>query len=770
MWQKLRALTWKNSDDRIRNLLWATLFALFCGMVALVSPIDDTARNVRFLMRLHPADGKTVVIGIDEASVAALSRKWPWTHNYDAQIIDRLNELGARNIVFDRVMADEDTPENDAKLEAALKRAKGKVHFGVQGPYGTSSSERNELFPAQRFRPMVGTASINIWRNDIGQTAFAPLAIRAGGMDVPSISGKLAHAPQTVNQWFRPDFAIDLRTIPYFNVKSVLNGDVKKSDIAGKDVLIGIASIMIGDTHWLPGQGSAPGVYVHAIAAETLKRRIPIELGWMPLFLISLALTAAHVLATKTRVKWGTFALAIASLTLLPLLLDSQLISIDIGPGLALFAMASIRHAKAQFGQKRSMTNSVSGLPNLTALRLEKSGADVILIAAKMRNFSAVTASYAHDVEKALVTETVNRLRVGSNAQTIFQGDEGTFFWLAEKELLSALSDHLEGLHSLFNAPVALDGRNVDLDLGFGIDADTSRPLVSRIGSALLSAEEAVASGSKWKAYDPQRLIDADWRLSLMSRLDHAIENGEIWVAYQPKLDLKSQRIVGAEALARWTHPERGEISPIDFILAAEQQNRIARLTQFVLAQAINAGALIYKNRPDFGMAVNLSVPMLEQLDLVEMITGMLAERNLPNEFLTLEITESVVLQGGDNALNALNALRQCGINISIDDYGTGFSTLDYLKRIPANEVKIDKSFTFGICEQGQDRILVGSTVEMAHMLGYKVVAEGVETPQTLLALSEIGCDVAQGYLIGHPVPLDQFIQLLVGRRRQQFG
>lgn len=770
MWQKLRALTWKNSDDRIRNLLWATLFALFCGVVAFAGPIDDMARSVRFSLRLHPADGKTVVIGIDEASVAALARKWPWPHNYDADIVDRLRELGARRIVFDRIMADEDTPENDAKLEAALKRAKGKVHFGVLGPIGASAVEQSELFPADRFRPMVGLASINIWRNDIGQTAFAPLAVRAGGSDVASISGTLAQTQKTVDHWFRPDFAIDIKTIPYFNVKSLLNGDVKESDIKDKDVLIGIASFMIGDTHWLPGQGSAPGVYVHAIAAETLKRGVPVELGWIPLFLVSLALSAAHVLTAKNRVKWGSLILAISCFSVVPLLFDSLLVSLDIGPGLALFAIVSIRHAKAQFGQRRSMTNSVSGLPNLTALRLEKGCENTILIAAKMRNFSAVTASYAHDVEKALVSETVNRLRVGSNTQTIFQGDEGTFFWLADKELLGSLSDHLEGLHSLFNAPVALDGRNVDLDLGFGIDADTSRPLVSRIGSALLSAEEAVASGSKWKAYDPQRLIDADWRLSLMSRLDHAIENGEIWVAYQPKLDLKSQRIVGAEALARWTHPERGEISPIDFILAAEQQNRIARLTQFVLAQAINAGAFIFKNRPDFGMAVNLSVPMLEQPDLVEMITAMLAAQNLPNEFLTLEITESVVLQGGDNALKTLNALRQSGINISIDDYGTGFSTLDYLKRIPANEVKIDKSFTLGICEQGQDRILVGSTVEMAHMLGYKVVAEGVETPQTLLALSEIGCDIAQGYLIGHPVPLDHFIQLLVGRRRPQYG
>ena len=168
---------------------------------------------------------------------------------------------------------------------------------------------------------------------------------------------------------------------------------------------------------------------------------------------------------------------------------------------------------------------------------------------------------------------------------------------------------------------------------------------------------------------------------------------------------------------------------------------------------------------------VELSKVIVGQQEIIYLlITAMLAAQNLPNEFLTLEITESVVLQGGDNALKTLNALRQSGINISIDDYGTGFSTLDYLKRIPANEVKIDKSFTLGICEQGQDRILVGSTVEMAHMLGYKVVAEGVETPQTLLALSEIGCDIAQGYLIGHPVPLDHFIQLLVGRRRPQYG
>ncbi len=294
-----------------------------------------------------------------------------------------------------------------------------------------------------------------------------------------------------------------------------------------------------------------------------------------------------------------------------------------------------------------------------------------------------------------------------------------------------------------------------------GIDADDSRTLANRIGATLVAADEASTEGLRWKAYDPAKLADAEWKLSLLGRLDAAIDSGEIWVAYQPQLDLKSGRLSGAEALVRWSHPEKGEVSPMEFVLAAEQHNRIDKLTAFVLGDAIRAAAAFHARGVAFDVAVNISARLLERPGLVPLVRDMLADSGLPPERLTLEVTESAAMTSGRTSIRTLEEIGSLGINVSIDDYGTGFSTLEYFKKIPATEVKIDKSFVAAIDRSASDRLMVRSTIELAHSLGRSVVAEGVETPEILAELTKLGCDKIQGYLIGRPMKLLNLTRLL---------
>jgi EAL domain-containing protein (putative c-di-GMP-specific phosphodiesterase class I) len=341
---------------------------------------------------------------------------------------------------------------------------------------------------------------------------------------------------------------------------------------------------------------------------------------------------------------------------------------------------------------------------------------------------------------------------VGAAGRELYQGDEGIFAWLVDQSITRSIGEHLDALHALFRSPIIIAGNQVDLTVTFGFDAGSSRSLANRLGSALVAADEAAAEGLRWKEYDPAKLKDAAWRLSLLSQLEAAIEAGDMWVAYQPKLDLTTQEIVGAEALARWTHPEKGPISPIEFILAAEQSDRIEKLTIFVLDHAIGAAAAVNARGTEFQVSVNLSARLIDHPSLVPTVTELLAKHGLAPHRLSLEITETAALSTAGLSLEALLQLRYLGIDISIDDYGTGLSTLDYLKRIPATEIKIDKSFIQAIEKSHSDRLLVHSTIQLAHSLGQKVVAEGVEDSGTLKALERMGCDLAQGYLIGRPV------------------
>jgi EAL domain-containing protein (putative c-di-GMP-specific phosphodiesterase class I) len=304
----------------------------------------------------------------------------------------------------------------------------------------------------------------------------------------------------------------------------------------------------------------------------------------------------------------------------------------------------------------------------------------------------------------------------------------------------------------MFKSPLLVEGRQFDLKITFGFDKEAERSSATRLASALLAADEAAAENLKWKQYDASKADDTSWKLSLLSQLDAAIDAGDLWVAYQPKLDLKSRRVIGAEALARWTHPEKGPVAPMEFILAAEQSDRIEKLTYFVLDRAIRAAAAINHHGLDFNISVNLSARLIDDPKIAHAIETILARHGLRPSQLTLEVTETAALSSSDRKLKTLHQLRELGVEISVDDYGTGMSTLDYLQRIPATEIKIDRSFITGMQDNQGTRVMVNSTIQLAHSLGQNVVAEGVEDQQTLDDLERMNCDIAQGYLIGRPM------------------
>jgi EAL domain-containing protein (putative c-di-GMP-specific phosphodiesterase class I) len=230
---------------------------------------------------------------------------------------------------------------------------------------------------------------------------------------------------------------------------------------------------------------------------------------------------------------------------------------------------------------------------------------------------------------------------------------------------------------------------------------------------------------------------------------------------------LKTHRLRGAEALARWTHPEKGPISPGEFVAAAEQNDRIEKLTMFVLDKAIEAAARINRDHGPFEMAVNLSARMLGDKTLPSRVRKILDRHGLDPARLTLELTETAALASGTDT-GPLFGLRDLGIKISIDDYGTGLSTLDYLKKVPASEIKIDQSFVKSMRDHRSDLVMVQSTIALAHSLGRTVVAEGVESREILDMLVAMKCEVAQGFVIGRPCSLNDLSKRLVGDRKRR--
>ena len=748
-----------------RTLLWIAIAGVIFGVLGLGEIGEDVLRSGRNSLHWHKASGDIVVVKIDNESLREVGR-WPWPRRVYAPLLDRLNEAGAKRVFFDIQFYGPTSAADDDALAQALERS-GNVVLALgraAGPNGVDAVGPS-VRPLAKFAKHAKLGAILTSYNYQNSITRIPYSVSAEGEEVPSFSALLSGRFGRVGDSFRPDYSIDPHSIPSISAKNVLRGDFDPKLVTGKDVIVGAHSDVIGDLSFVPGTGLIPGALVHVIGAETLKSGSPVDGGWLPLFLASLAVAGYFLLGRVERHQIPIMGAAFIALLIGPAALESRLVYLDVTPALFVLLATTGILLRRRFRQ-RGLVHEVSGLPNLAALKSSRSARDKALIVARVLNYAEIAAALPTSSERELVEQIVARMSVGDRGRTLYQGDDGIFAWFDDPG--KPFGHHLEALHALFRTPVRVGGMAIDLSVSFGVEIGSSRSIANRLGSALLAAEQAGHDGLKWKYHDPDSLQDASWKLSMLSQLDEAVDRGEVWVAYQPKVDLKTRKIIGAEALARWTHPEKGPIAAAEFVAAAEQNDRIGKLTTFVLDRALAAAAQLSKGGRDFDMSVNLSGRLLGDKALVGRIAILLERHGLDPSRLTLELTETAAIAGSGEALDMLTQLRELGVNISIDDYGTGLSTLEYLKRVPAGEIKIDQSFIRGMVDNRSERLMVSSTIALAHSLGRRIVAEGVETREALELLAEMECDIAQGFITGRPMTLDALRRRLASERRSK--
>jgi len=307
--------------------------------------------------------------------------------------------------------------------------------------------------------------------------------------------------------------------------------------------------------------------------------------------------------------------------------------------------------------------------------------------------------------------------------------------------------------------PLALGEHRVDMGAGVGI---ACWPQHADDGDALLVRAEMAMYAAKRRSngpvtYDPAIDATSAQTLTLISELRQAVDRSELRLYLQPKLALDDRRVVGAEALVRWQHPQRGLVPPMQFIPFAEQTGFIRHLTMWVFEEAARHWQTLADEGLQLRLSVNLSTRDLLDLDLPQKFAALLARHGVPAAAFCLEITESAIMDDPQRALTTLDALSAMGFKLSIDDFGTGYSSLAYLKRLPVDELKIDQSFVRHMQSDRDDEMIVRSTIDLAHNLGITVVAEGVETAEAWNLLRDLKCDQAQGFHMGRPMPVSEF-------------
>jgi diguanylate cyclase (GGDEF)-like protein len=412
-------------------------------------------------------------------------------------------------------------------------------------------------------------------------------------------------------------------------------------------------------------------------------------------------------------------------------------------------------------------TDALTLLPNRThfrealgaAIAHPRGGAPLAVIVVDLDRFKQVNDVLGHASGDRLLGAVALRLAgviERSDLVARLGGDEfALLLHGADAEAASAVARRIVGV---FEQPVALDDQTVDLAAGIGI---ACWPLHAKDADTLLSrAELAVAQCKKTseaaKLFEPSMEGRSEQSLTLLSELKRALERDELQLWLQPKVALDGRRLVGAEGLLRWQHPQRGLVPPMQFIPFAEQTGFVRRLTLWVFEEAARAWAPLQRHGP-LRLSVNLSARDLIDVDLPRKLETILARRRAPASGFCLEITESAIMDDPVRSASTVAALAALGFELSIDDFGTGYSSLAYLKQLPVQELKIDRSFVIGMERDNGDAKIVRSTIDLAHNLNLRVVAEGVENELALTRLAEMGCDVAQGYHLSRPLPPKDF-------------
>ncbi len=409
--------------------------------------------------------------------------------------------------------------------------------------------------------------------------------------------------------------------------------------------------------------------------------------------------------------------------------------------------------------------DSLTDLPNRKLMnnRLEhalevgkREGKPLSLLILDLDRFKDVNDTLGHSVGDVMLCDVAGRLRGAvRRVDTVarFGGDEFAILLPAVTDVQRA-TEVAERILETFRAPFEFDHLTLDIGVSIGIAVfpDHGEDPKKLLQCADVAMYNAKTGPRKVCVYDQQADRNSIRHLTLTGDLRRAIEGRDIHLAYQPIIDIASSELVGVECLARWTHPVHGEIRPDEFVGQAERTGLIRELTQLTFDAAFSQVSAWRLRGKDLRVALNLSAKVLHDDIVPEMLAACAETYDVPPSAVVLEITESAFMAKPDGALEIVNFLTSRGFELAIDDFGTGYSSLSYLSRLPARKLKIDKSFVMAMLERRNDRTIVQSTIDLAHGLGLKVVAEGISSAPVLEELAKLGCDYGQGFHLGKPM------------------
>ena len=746
--------------DRMTFLPW--ILALMAGLVLVSTDVGNDLElrlsNIRASILEKPASGEVVIVEIDARSLQQLDR-WPWPRDYYAKALEKLNQAGATQIAFDIDFSSHSADQKDQEFADAIEKSEATIILPTfRQLAATGRSEFVESLPIPVLRKHAFLASVNVSPDNRGQLNRYSYGTTTVATARPSLASMIAESPGNIDEIFAIDQSIDPETIPRLSFIDLIRFDDLSPQLMGKKILIGATAIELGDRYSMSRFGVIPGVVIQALASETLIQGTNLPDLGKYLALLAAAILIFLCIVSRKISSRGLVATALAAFAALNVLaLAAEYLHLFTFSSVPAFCFLSVYILSQKFlttstALKTSQyVHEMSGLRNEAALLRDIAAQGSGYIAtARLADFRELLAVTTRNTRRNLFENLASRLKFLARDDCLYHVDFDMVAWIVKPEYADDIPGHFATAAALLQAPVMAGGTKIKIDATYGI-SQTS------VDESKIASEQALASGTKWAWHDDEFDHAIGQKHDLLVELDQAIEDGNLGVVYQPKWDIAASRLNGAEALVRWNHPERGMISPEIFIPLLEKAGRIDGLTFHVLQQALKDLTRWNQWRPDLTCSVNISAKLLGEPDFVRRAIAMVDEASVDNAQIVFEVTETAALTDPDQSIVALELIQNSGIRISIDDYGTGQSTLSYLQRLPVSEIKLDQSFVKTMTTDKANRVMVKSTIKMAHDLGLKIVAEGIEDQPCLALLTRYGCDIGQGWHISKPVTTQVF-------------
>jgi EAL domain-containing protein (putative c-di-GMP-specific phosphodiesterase class I)/CHASE2 domain-containing sensor protein/GGDEF domain-containing protein len=726
------------------------------------SGADTKLAEIRFAASDRAPSGNIVFVDIDAGSLAEVGL-WPWPRSIHGELVDDLMALGAYEVALDIDFSTASTPPEDDALAASLERAGGYVLLGSFRQTDASGAMVINR-PLPQFAEHAESVLVNVEALEGGLVRAVPA--RAPEMAATSIAVAFSPtmaAPETI----RIDYSIDLRQIVRIRAIDVLNGTVDPALVRDRQVVVGASAIELHDLFVVPRFGTVPGPMVQIAAAETLKiDRTLLNLSiWPALALVGLLTFGLMGFRRTSLPKVAAVLAAVAVVAELAALLTLTLLRVDIATVpvhvgcislivLRLLEERVVRHR--QLREQRARLAYIANHDIRTGAMSRTAWIDAVdavvdrdtpiwIVLLRLGRLDAPGASLGYEIVEAAIAMAYARLRALTPGMVArIESDAFAMSWPHRPDDVE-----MRNLLAAIERPYEIGQHRLALELRWGVSGDLSDAVGASEGLQRARMALAAASniGLKGCYYDVgfeaelrrRQLIDIDLR--------QAITKGELDIAFQPQVDMRTRQTIGVEALLRWNSRRLGSVSPADFIPMAEENGTIVELGAWVFGEACRRAMLEgWAGR----LSINVSPVQFQGGDVVSMVRSALEATGFPADRLDIEITESLLVDRGKQIRPALDSLLSLGAHIAIDDFGTGYSSLSHLSGLPVDKLKIDQSFVRQLADP-RGASVMEAIVSLGQRLGMLIVVEGIETEAELNQLASMGCHVAQGFLFGRP-------------------